>query len=405
MKQNLRSVTSAAFASALALGAGTASGQEGPVSGPAASPLAIQLQTEAYWTSAQMGAAKPMERHFVMPEGAALSEPAGATPGVAGLARGATAAEAQAYAAQIGAILDLPAGLAAPQWTQAMPSNPKDGPYGPFQRFSQAGTYTTYPISTVGKLFFKIGTANYVCSGTAINRSTVATAGHCVAAGNNSTWYNTFLFCPSYNAGGVNPNVGCWSGVVPVTSGPWFASGNPNYDYACIVTATTGTLKAGKMGNYTGWAGRAWNWGELAEASMGYPQAAPFDGNRIQVNIGPDWYSYGFGVATTGVGASKFMGNDLTGGSSGGPWILGYRGSFEYADTDGNFVTDSGGAGFYVNGNNSHKRCAGGTCASPPTAAAGVFWQEMSSPRYTSGVHASGSEEVFAVCFSNANNN
>ena len=86
--------------------------------------------------------------------------------------------------------------------------------------------------------------------------------------------------------------------------------------------------------------------------------------------------------------------------------MLGYVTSFgaeiTTVDADGN--TDPG--SFWVNGVNSHKRCLG-SCTSPPTAGGGIFWNEMSSPRFTSGVDASGSEEVFnsSSCFGHPNNN
>ena len=53
-----------------------------------------------------------------------------------------------------------------------------------------------------------------------IGRSTLATAGHCVHAGNNSPagWSTNLLFCPSYGPAGVHPARGCWTGVTQVVS-------------------------------------------------------------------------------------------------------------------------------------------------------------------------------------------
>jgi V8-like Glu-specific endopeptidase len=408
-----------AAAVAVAVTSGVVAAQGGPVSTPAqaaAQQSAADFLARSYWTAERMESAIPMER-FALGHAFAAQSPPAPNPTLfpPGRSMGATPAMAQAYSPSIGQVqMDAPNIMHTQDFGSA-PSNPRDGPYGPFQRWGQQGAYVTYPISTVGKLFFNIPANSagiapgpYVCSGTAINRSTIVTAGHCVAAGDNATFFNTWLFCPSYNAGGVNPAVGCWSWASATTSGPWFSSGNPNYDYACIVTPTTGTVKANKMGNVTGWASRGWNWPtSMLEVSMGYPQAAPFDGKHIQVNAAPDWYSYAFGVGTGSVGASKFMANDLTGGSSGGPWILGYaNGSAgaEFGDVDGNSQTDPG--FFAVNGVNSHKRCAT-NCNSPPTTTTGIFWDEMSSPRFTStgGADINDSEAVFARCFANANNN
>lgn len=376
--------------------------------------FASRLAVQAYWTPQRMAAALPMEKFAIVTDAAISSNrtaaPATSAPaGVPGFARGATPAMANARSPAIGAVTEFPdytiTGLAMDYGSA--PSDPKLGPYGPFQRFGQAGRYTGYPISTVGKYFFTIpGAGNYVCSATAINRSTIVTAGHCVAAGDNATFYTNRLFCPSYSSG-ADPTFGCWGVAYAVSSGPWFTSGNPNYDYACLVMNTAGTVQANKLGNVTGWAGRAWNWPtKMLEISMGYPQAAPFDGNHIEVVAAPDWYSFDWGVSTGGVGASKFMANDLTGGSSGGPWLLGYQSQAlgtEYSDVDGNVNTDPG--SFWVNGVNSHKRCRT-NCSSPPTSTTGVFWDEMSSPRFTSTPNdLSDSEDVFNVCFADARNN
>jgi hypothetical protein len=166
---------------------------------------------------------------------------------------------------------------------------------------------------------------------------------------------------------------------------------------------TTGDTVANKIGNVTGWAGRAWNFTDVPEMVFGYPQAAPFHGNTIQQVAGPDWYSWD---ATAGGQVSKIMGNDLTGGASGGGWFIGWRApTDEIADTDGSNNTDPGTAGPFINGVNSHKRCRT-NCNTPPTATAGVFWQEMSSPPFRSDANdASDSEDVFAICLAHANNN
>ena len=314
--------------------------------------------------------------------------------------------------AQRGVQLAAPVSMAesmamiAPVTYGSAPTNPQTGFTGPFQRFAQAGRYLQYPISTVGKLFFSLSGLNYVCSGTAINRSTFVTAGHCVSNG-GGVFASNFLFCPSWVPGATTPlgnaGSGCWAGLYQVTTSSWHFSGDPDFDYACVVTATTGSRFAAKMGNVTGWAGRGWNWNNMLEVSMGYPQAPPFNGNYIQANAAPQWYDVDF---VAGGPASKVQGNDLTGGSSGGPWILGYaNGSAgaEAPDVDGASGTDPG--FFAVNGVNSHKRCSV-NCSSPPTATVGVFWNEMTSPRFRSDPNdGQDSEDVFAVCFADTNNN
>jgi hypothetical protein len=96
---------------------------------------------------------------------------------------------------------------------------------------------------------------------------------------------------------------------------------------------------------------------------------------------------------------SKYIGCDMTGGSSGGPWWINMvYGATEFPDTDGSNITDpsQGTAVPLINGINSHKRCSKAGCA------AGIFTQEMGSPpfRNTTG-DANESEDVFAKCFNN----
>jgi V8-like Glu-specific endopeptidase len=278
--------------------------------------------------------------------------------------------------------------------------NPKNGPYGPFQRWREAPPIAAYPKSTIGKLFFTLAGNNYVCSGSAIGRSTVLTAGHCVSDG-ASHFATNFLFCPSWDNGVQNAALGCWTVTTAVTSVPWHTTGNADYDYACLVTATTGQKVEKKMGNLTGWLGRAWNFvSGQAERTFGYAQAAPFNGGTLQTTASTEWYSWD---SRAGGQISKIIGSDLSPGASGGPWILGWTGGLaETADTDASGVTDPGNN--FVNGVNSHKRCRT-NCNTPPTATAGVFWQEMSSPpfRNTTG-DISESEDVFASCLAHANN-
>ena len=139
---------------------------------------------------------------------------------------------------------------------------------------------------------------------------------------------------------------------------------------------------------------------------FGYPQGAPFGGQIIIQTSAPDWYNWD---PVAGGQVSKIVGNDMTGGSSGGGWFLGWRApGAEIADTDGSWNTDPTTAGPYVNGVNSHKRCLQ-NCNTPPTATAGLFWQEMSSPPFRGGSATDDweSEDIFALasCLAHANNN
>jgi hypothetical protein len=360
------------------------------------------LAVEAYWTPARMASAVPMTPPERLVEHLPSQQSLPVIVGNPGFVNGWQPGSGP-YVEQIQTFSrsELPS-LGFPQAFGVPPSNPQTGPYGPFQRWSMQGAYLFWPRSVHGKLFFSFGTSNFVCSATVIGLSTIATAGHCVSNG-AGVFASNFLFCPSYNQGGVNPSRGCWAWALAVTSGAWHGSGDPDHDYACIVTPLTGTVIANKIGNVTGTAGRAWNWVDVPEITFGYPQAAPFGGTIIQQTASVDWYNVDF---VAGGQVSKVIGSDLTGGSSGGGWFLSWRHpNAEVVDTDGNGGTDPAGAqnGPFINGVNSHKRCAV-NCSSPPTPTTGIFWQEMTSPPFLSTPAIDESEDIFAACLGHANN-
>lgn len=283
---------------------------------------------------------------------------------------------------------------------------------GPFQRWTWFGRYLTYPTSTIGKIFFTQdhdgngSSSNFVCSGSVVyaggpQHDVIATAGHCVnngldGAGVNNGWSYNMMFYPSYNAGGVNPVSGGWaqkSGVSLVTKSSWYSNGNPEGDVGCMIAANTGTQVNTHVGNFTGTLGRAWNWGaDEPEFSFGYPAGSPFPGYHIIAVVGPEWYTYNWGSQAD----SKYMGNDMTGGSSGGPWILGWgHRSAEYTDTDGSNATDPlpNGSG-WLNGVNSHKIIVNGTTRS----------QEMGSPQFTNSSNPGpNTESLWSACQGYAN--
>ncbi len=368
----------------------------------------IDAQIKNYWTPDRLKDAKPLEVPTRAYDDYTLSnslkapgpiiDPNTGEPAAPGYAPGWAPGQGQQPGPEEVKILKpsdplyaLATGVVSPQHGSA-PSNPLSGPYGPFQRWTEFESITAYPKSTHGKLFFSFGSSNYVCSATVINRSTLITAGHCNHDG-NSTWATNRLFCPSYR-NGVNSSLGCWSVISSKTSAGWVNNGDPDYDYACLITSTSGTVINNSIGNVTGWLGRAWNWSaSQAERTFGYPAASPFNGNRLITTASTEWYSYDF---TSGGQVSKLIGSDLTGGSSGGSWILGWNNnSLEFADSDGNSATDPGSN--WVNGVNSHKRCRT-TCQSPPTSTNGVYWQEMSSPPFRNTSSSDESEDIIAVC-------
>jgi V8-like Glu-specific endopeptidase len=391
-----------------------AQSQDGPVSEEIAgeAQAAVEAQaTENYWRPDNMANAEPMPMPTVTVDSRSLAfPPAGdesGEPAALGYAPGCrpdasncdnaprTLFSQDAFSSERGAYGDQMQPMDGTK-----PTNPRDGPYGPFQRWREADPITAYPKSTIGKLFFTLSGRDRVCSASVIGRSTLITAGHCNSDGAQNFATNR-LFCPSFN-GAPDATRDCWAVVSSVVSFQWHTSGDPDYDYSCLITATTGRTVANKIGNVTGTLGRAWNFApSQAERTFGYPADPPFTGGTLQTTASTDWYTHDF---TSGGQISKIIGSDLTGGASGGPWTLGWTsGLAETADTDASGATDPGSN--WVNGVNSHKRCLV-NCNTPPTTTNGVFWQEITSPPFrNTAADNNESEDVIALCLAHANNN
>jgi hypothetical protein len=176
--------------------------------------------------------------------------------------------------------------------------------------------YTSQPTSTNGKVFFTDGGANYVCSGTALlsgNSSTVWTAGHCVHDG-ASGFHTNWAFVPAY-ADGSRP-YGTWTARRLLTTSGWAGGGDFSYDLgAAVVNTQAGSALTSVVG------GRnvAFNYNRnQTYAAHGYPAAPPFNGQRLWVCTSPLRYNdNSANPPTMGINC------DMTGGSSGGGWIVG----------------------------------------------------------------------------------
>ena len=188
-----------------------------------------------------------------------------------------------------------------------------------FDRYEVDPPYTVYPKSTHGKVFFTDPSTggNFVCSGTALsseNRSVVWTAGHCVNGG-GGPWYTNWMFAPA-RRDGSNP-YGTFTAQELWSTTGWASNGDISYDLgAAVVNAGGGSLLTDLVG------GRGITWNAPRHQnyeSHGYPAAPPFGGERQIVCESP-WGGDDFpgsGPATMRIDC------DMTGGSSGGGWVVG----------------------------------------------------------------------------------
>jgi hypothetical protein len=196
---------------------------------------------------------------------------------------------------------------------------------------------TTYPYRTVGKLTFSAG----YCSASLIRRSVIVTAAHCIQSfGSGNSLYTNFQFRPGhYGAAGATAAqiapYGTWNWIVLVRPATWadgtdIGSGAAR-DNDLAVIALGKNARGKFVGDLVGYMGYGWNnysfvtspkTGNLhtaAVSTLGYP--ALMDGGRImQRTDGPTY------TTSVGEAGQLWQGSNFTGGSSGGPWVVNFRG-------------------------------------------------------------------------------
>jgi hypothetical protein len=182
----------------------------------------------------------------------------------------------------------------------------------PFTRYEPS----VYPAMH-GKVFFTDSGVNYVCSGTALtsqNQSVVWTAGHCVNEGPGA-YFTNWAFVPAYKDG-ARP-YGTWAARTLLTTEAWRTRGDFGYDEGAAVVSRNAANQT--LTSLVG--GRGIAFGQARDQrylAHGYPAASPFTGGRMYIcdaykalddnNANPP---------TLGIGC------DMTGGSSGGGWVVG----------------------------------------------------------------------------------
>ncbi len=218
-----------------------------------------------------------------------------------------------------------------------------DYPYPFTRRTVERELQKVYPYRTVGKVFMTQHGTNYVCSGSSVQsapRQVVFTAGHCLndgRGGSSSHWSTNVIFVPA-RRNGSNP-YGKFSATKLWAMDGWVTSGDFGWDQAVF---SVGKNSKGKtLQSQVGSLGIAWNQERIQHWDLfGYPAESPFSGER-PVTCGAS-HAVDDAISATGYDPIG-VGCDMTGGSSGGPWILALgRGnyinglvSYGYADLPG----------------------------------------------------------------------
>jgi len=181
----------------------------------------------------------------------------------------------------------------------------------------------SYPLSTVGKVFFTSAAGqDFVCSGTAVassNRSLVDTAGHCIYW--QGEWVRNVIFCPLYENGSTP--FGCWAARDLEAPSDWIDAipNDLHHDFGMIIVAPN---SQGDLTDLVGGAGWAYNQPvNQPFYAYGYPAGYPFDGQTRQhcEGLSGTLWQHGGGMVVS------FRCN-MTGGSSGGPWFIKNNGNW-----------------------------------------------------------------------------
>ena len=173
-------------------------------------------------------------------------------------------------------------------------------------------------VATTGKVFFTLSSGNYVCSGSAVssaNESTVLTAGHCVS--DAGTFATNWAFVPAYDDN-ARP-YGTWTASQLSTTSQWRSGEDFDYD---VGFAKMNTLNGATLTDTVGGQGIGFNLARgQATHAFGFPAARPYDGSELAYCAGTVVQDTSYGSQDQGLACN------MTGGSSGGPWMVGFNGS------------------------------------------------------------------------------
>jgi V8-like Glu-specific endopeptidase len=226
-------------------------------------------QMAAFWTPQRLAAAKNMDL-------LTAARPMAGLGGVAGQAEPAGRVQSMPPV--------QPAAGAVPAVAEGLP--------GKHSRVWSTHAVTTKPASTIGELFFMIGSRSHSCTATVIsapNKSTIWTAGHCVSDGHGH-WYKDFEFEPAIHAS--TAPLGEFAATFVTSPDAWVRHSRSAYDYAAMVLDSSSQGKVEDVAGSQGWmmGGDRYNWPGLY--IFGYPEyltpgKVPVNQDLLRVCTGP----------------------------------------------------------------------------------------------------------------------
>jgi hypothetical protein len=188
-------------------------------------------------------------------------------------------------------------------------------------------TVKAFPFAATGKLFFNIGSSTFVCSASLIKAGVVVTAAHCVTefGAGPSGLYSNWIYIPSYNNGEAPYGQWTTSNAYVLAS---YTNGTDNClagaegvvcesDIAVLVQNTQINVYAGFFTGYYSFGCDGFGFNNDGQAlinQLGYPVALD-QGELMQRNDSQ-------GSVDLTMANNTVIGSLMTGGSSGGPWLV-----------------------------------------------------------------------------------
>jgi V8-like Glu-specific endopeptidase len=181
-----------------------------------------------------------------------------------------------------------------------------------------------YPFSAAGQLLFNEPSGTFVCSASLIKPGVIVTAAHCVANYGQGQFYSNWMYVPALDNG--NAPYGVWTAQTAYVLIAYL-NGTDNcaqFGVVCpddVAVITQNTDGSGNYpGVYTGWFAYGWNGygyngsGQALINQLGYPEA--LDGGLIMERNDSQ------GFISSPDSNNTLIGTLMTGGSSGGPWLV-----------------------------------------------------------------------------------
>jgi V8-like Glu-specific endopeptidase len=227
----------------------------------------------------------------------------------------------------------------APEPAKSQPVNLKY-PFPFTSGFVPSNQYKRFPHRTIGKVFFTMSGVDATCSASAVNspnKRLIVTAGHCVSNGKGK-YHENWMFVPAYNPNNSNPKdrepYGRWPACQKYVTTAFHTASLLAKDLGMVKACDTNGKKLHDVVGYLGYKANI----SLNQTwyAFGYPAASPFDGNKLA------YCKSAYGT-THSTHKTIGIGCNMTGGSSGGPWIVSYS-------------AGKTGAVNYINGLNSHTK-------------------------------------------------